>query len=149
MENNKPRKISFTILSFFYNFLHISKALLEKEKEKDWIELGRIQPSGPGPGRKGARAHPRPGCFAQRDSRFLLSTNGFSYCLTRSLTLCKKVPRILSLYVSRSPTVFKCGWAPASHCTGRLRLRQALSFGRDQIRVPMNVSPNLIWLMID
>jgi hypothetical protein len=32
MENNKPRKISFTILAFFYIFLHISKALLEKEK---------------------------------------------------------------------------------------------------------------------
>jgi hypothetical protein len=35
MENNKPRKIGFTILAFFYIFLHISKALLEKEKEKD------------------------------------------------------------------------------------------------------------------
>jgi hypothetical protein len=35
MENNKPRKINFTILAFFYIFLHISKALLEKEKEKD------------------------------------------------------------------------------------------------------------------
>jgi hypothetical protein len=34
MENNKPRKISFTILAFFYIFLHISKALLEKEKGK-------------------------------------------------------------------------------------------------------------------
>jgi hypothetical protein len=35
MENNKPRKIGFTILAFSYIFLHISKALLEKEKEKD------------------------------------------------------------------------------------------------------------------
>jgi hypothetical protein len=59
MENNKPRKISFTILAFFYIFLHISKALLEKEKEKVETVMGRFQPSGPVPGRKGARARPR------------------------------------------------------------------------------------------
>jgi hypothetical protein len=47
MENNKPRKISFTILAFFYIFLHISKALLEKEKEKVETVMGRFQPSGP------------------------------------------------------------------------------------------------------
>ena len=68
MENNKPRKISFTILAFFYIFLHISKVFLKKEKEKDWIELGRIQPSGPGPGRKGARA-PRALAVLQNDPR--------------------------------------------------------------------------------
>jgi hypothetical protein len=34
MENKKSRKISFTILPFFYHFLHISKAWLEIEKEK-------------------------------------------------------------------------------------------------------------------
>jgi hypothetical protein len=33
-ENKKFWKIGFTILGFFYNFLHISKALLEIEKEK-------------------------------------------------------------------------------------------------------------------
>jgi hypothetical protein len=35
MENNKPRKISLTILSFFYIFLQISKVLLKKKKEND------------------------------------------------------------------------------------------------------------------
>jgi hypothetical protein len=56
MENKKPRKIGFTILAFFYIFLHISKALLEKEKEKVETAMGRFQPSGPVPGRK---ARPR------------------------------------------------------------------------------------------
>jgi hypothetical protein len=35
MENNKSRKISFTILAFFYIFLHIFEALLKKKKEKN------------------------------------------------------------------------------------------------------------------
>ena len=50
MENNKPRKISFTILAFFYIFLHISKALLKKKKKRikqSWAGSG---PNGPGPG---------------------------------------------------------------------------------------------------
>jgi hypothetical protein len=34
MENKKSRKISFTILGFFYNFLWISKVPLKKKKEK-------------------------------------------------------------------------------------------------------------------
>ena len=34
MENNKPRKISSTILAFLYIFLHISKVFLKKKKEK-------------------------------------------------------------------------------------------------------------------
>ena len=42
MENNKPRKISFTILAFFYIFLHISKALLEKEKRKELRRTGPV-----------------------------------------------------------------------------------------------------------
>jgi hypothetical protein len=33
MENKKSRKIGFTILRFFYNFLQISKALLKKKRE--------------------------------------------------------------------------------------------------------------------
>jgi hypothetical protein len=49
MENNKPRKISFTILAFFYIFLHIFKVLLKKKKEKEeqyWADSG---PAGPSP----------------------------------------------------------------------------------------------------
>jgi hypothetical protein len=34
MENNKPRKISFTILGFFYHFLQFSKVQLKKKKGK-------------------------------------------------------------------------------------------------------------------
>jgi hypothetical protein len=34
-ENKEPRKISFTILAFFYIFLHIFESLLKKKKEKN------------------------------------------------------------------------------------------------------------------
>ena len=34
MENNKPRKISFIILAFFYIFLHILKLCWKKKKKK-------------------------------------------------------------------------------------------------------------------
>jgi hypothetical protein len=33
-ENNKPRKIGFTILRIFCNFLHISKVFLKKKMKK-------------------------------------------------------------------------------------------------------------------
>ena len=32
-ENKEPRKIGFTILAFFYIFLHISKVFPKKKKE--------------------------------------------------------------------------------------------------------------------
>jgi len=47
-ENKKPRKISFTILPFFYSFLHISKVLLKKKKENTqqyWADSGPNQPN--------------------------------------------------------------------------------------------------------
>jgi hypothetical protein len=56
MENNKPRKISFTILAFFYIFLHISKVFLKKKKKRgkqNWADSG---PDGPSPEGKRARA---------------------------------------------------------------------------------------------
>jgi hypothetical protein len=54
-ENRKSRKIGFTILGFFYNFLQFSKASLKKKKERIkqyWAESGS---SGPYP-RGNARA---------------------------------------------------------------------------------------------
>jgi hypothetical protein len=48
MENKKSRKISFTILPFFYNFLHISKVLLKKKKENTqqyWAQTGLSGPT--------------------------------------------------------------------------------------------------------
>jgi hypothetical protein len=111
--------------------------------------MGQIQPSGPVPGRKGARAPTRPGGFAQRPSRLYLTANEPFHYFEESLTLHKKTLRYLSIHDLKSTAPFVRGRAPASIYAGRLRLRQALSFGRDQIRVPMNVSPNLIWLMID
>jgi hypothetical protein len=104
MENNKPRKISFTILAFFFIFLHISKALLEKEKEKIETVMGRFQPSGPVPGRKGARARPRSSGFARRPSRFWLTQIRFVDCFTGSLTVCTKVLPLLPILCLKSPT---------------------------------------------
>jgi hypothetical protein len=49
MENNKPRKISFTILAFFYIFLHIFKVLLKKKKEKEEQYWADFNSRGPGP----------------------------------------------------------------------------------------------------
>jgi hypothetical protein len=34
-ENKKARKISFTILPFFYIFLHISRVILKKKRRKN------------------------------------------------------------------------------------------------------------------
>jgi hypothetical protein len=34
MENQESRKIGWTFLGFFYNFLQISKVLLKKKREK-------------------------------------------------------------------------------------------------------------------
>jgi hypothetical protein len=59
MENNKPRKISFTILAFFYIFLHIYKVFLKKKKKRDkqnWADSG---PDGPSLRENGTRPRPR------------------------------------------------------------------------------------------
>jgi hypothetical protein len=59
MENNKPRKISSTILAFLYIFLHISKVFLKRKRKRDkqnWADSG---PDGPSLRENGARPHPR------------------------------------------------------------------------------------------
>jgi hypothetical protein len=64
-ENKKSRKISFTILPFFYDFLHISKVLLKKKKEntqQDWADSGPNRPNHTG----NARPRPRDGSFAEK-----------------------------------------------------------------------------------
>ena len=55
MENNKPRKISFTILAFFYIFLHISKVFLKKKRKRVKQNWAGFSPGGPDP-REIARA---------------------------------------------------------------------------------------------
>jgi hypothetical protein len=59
MENKKSKKISFTILPFFYNFLHIFKVLLEKEKGKGLNSVGLVSAQRPSPEGKGAPARAR------------------------------------------------------------------------------------------
>jgi hypothetical protein len=49
MENNKPRKIGFTILAFFYIFLPFFKVLLKKKKEKEEQYWADFNSRGPGP----------------------------------------------------------------------------------------------------
>ena len=56
MENNKPRKISFTILAFFYIFLHISKVFLKKKKKRDKQDWADSGPDGPSQRGKRPRA---------------------------------------------------------------------------------------------
>jgi hypothetical protein len=57
IENKKSRKIGFTILGFFYNFLWISKVLLKKKRKKmeqDWASSSPV-----GPTQREKRARPR------------------------------------------------------------------------------------------
>jgi hypothetical protein len=71
MENNKPRKIGFTILAFFYIFLHISKTFQKKKKEKASTVMGWIQPRRPRSRAKRARA-PAPAVgFLQKGPRVI------------------------------------------------------------------------------
>jgi hypothetical protein len=70
MENNKPRKISFIILAFFYIFLHIFEALLKKKKKKVEIVMGRFQPRRPSPEGK-APTRGRALAVLRRDPRTL------------------------------------------------------------------------------
>jgi hypothetical protein len=98
MENNKPRKISFIILAFFYIFLYISKALLEKEKEKGFNSNG-LDSAQAAQIHAESRARPRPrGEFAQRPSAFWLTGDGFGYCFSESLTICTEIPQVLILH---------------------------------------------------
>jgi hypothetical protein len=59
MENKKSRKIGFTILGFFYNFLHISKAGQKKKRRKSEQCWAEIKPGGPVQRGKCARPHLR------------------------------------------------------------------------------------------
>jgi hypothetical protein len=59
MENNKFRKIGFTSLGFFYNFLHISKAGQKKKSEKIEQCSAAFSLDGPATQRNGARPRPR------------------------------------------------------------------------------------------
>jgi hypothetical protein len=59
MESNKSRKIGFTILGFFYNFLRISKAGQKKKSEKIEQCWAAFSPHGPATQRNGGRPRPR------------------------------------------------------------------------------------------
>jgi hypothetical protein len=92
MKNKKSMKISFTILPFFYNFLHISKVLLKKKKEKYSTVLGSNWSKRTNTTQKRARARARAGHFAQRPSGFWVTGNKFLYYSYVSLTVYRKPP---------------------------------------------------------
>ena len=56
MENNKPRKISFIILAFFYIFLHILKLCWKKKKKKIKGNWAGFSPAAQDQGGKRPRA---------------------------------------------------------------------------------------------
>jgi hypothetical protein len=56
MENNKPRKISFTILAFLYIFLHILKLCWKKKKKKIKGNWAGFSPAAQDQGGKRPRA---------------------------------------------------------------------------------------------
>ena len=56
MENNKLRKISFTILAFFYIFLHISKVFLKKKRKRVKQNWAGFSPAAQDQGGKRPRA---------------------------------------------------------------------------------------------
>jgi hypothetical protein len=56
MENNNSRKIGFTILAFFYIFLHIFESLLKKKKKKIKGNWAGFSPAAQDQGGKRPRA---------------------------------------------------------------------------------------------
>jgi hypothetical protein len=70
MENNKPRKISFTILAFFYIFLHISKVFLKKKKKRIKQNWAGFSPAAQSREERRPRA-PAPWRLCRRDLEFL------------------------------------------------------------------------------
>jgi hypothetical protein len=65
---------------------------------------GLISAQRPSPEGKGARARARAGGLAEKPSVFSLTGDGSFHCLTKSLTLCRRVPEVLFLYRAKSLT---------------------------------------------
>jgi hypothetical protein len=120
MENNKSRKISFTILAFFYNFLQISKVPLKKKRKNFKQYWANSSPGGPSPSGF-VRARPRPrGRFCAEALGVLTKPEQGRSLLRRVTDTYKKAPAFLSICNRKSPTALAHGEAPASYCTGRL-----------------------------
>ena len=84
MENNKPREISFTILVFFYIFLHIYKVFLKKKKKRDKQDWADSEPRRPRQERK-APARGRALAALQKGPRgcIYLEIGSFTVSLSR------------------------------------------------------------------
>ena len=120
MENNKPRKISFTILAFFYIFLHIYKVFLKKKKKRDkqnWADSG---PDGPSLRENGTRPRPR-GRFCAEALGVLTKPEQGRSLFSQVTDKSQKEPSLSISLPDTSSTTAAHGGTPASHCTGRLR----------------------------
>jgi hypothetical protein len=114
MENKEPRKIGLTFLSFFYNFLQISK-VLQKKKEKSVNSAGLNSAAAAQAQAESARAWAHAGSFVKNPSAFWITRSGCFHCYFESLPVCKKNLHVLFLYTLRSSTVNRTGsQAPAS-----------------------------------
>jgi hypothetical protein len=102
-ENNKPRKIGFTILGIFYHFLEFFKVLLQKKKEKQKQCWADSSPGGPTPEGKRARARAR-WRLCKNTLGVLTNWDPVFHCLTQSLTVCIKVLPLLPILGLKSPT---------------------------------------------
>ena len=148
MENDKPRKISFTILAFFYIFLHIYKVFLKKKKKRDkqnWADSG---PDGPSLRENGTRPRPR-GRFCAEALGVLTKPEQGRSLLRRVTDTYKKAPAFLSICNRKSPTALAHRRAPASIYAGRLGQRPGSPSNGHEINTTPTISPNLIWLFIN
>ena len=148
MENNKPRKISFTILAFFYIFLHISKVFLKKKRKRVKQNWAGFSPAAQVQGGKRRPRAPRPGGFAERPPRLYLTANEPFHYSCVSLTDHKKAPAFLSISDWKSTTALAHRRAPTSKQTGQKGQRLGFLSSRHQIQVLRTLSPQSISYLV-
>ena len=143
MENNKPRKISFTILAFFYIFLHIYKVFLKKKKKRDkqnWADSG---PDGPSLRENGTRQRPR-GRFCAEALGVLTKPEQGRLLFSQVTDKSQKNPRVSVSSQGKVPDGVERREVPASLCTGWLGQQLGSSSNINEIGATLIISPNLI-----
>jgi hypothetical protein len=113
-ENNKPRKIGFTILGFFYIFPGISKVILKKKKKNTSTVLGSNWLRRPNLAQKRARARARAcvGHLGEGPSGFLANRKQVLPLFTESLTVC--INTLLFLILCRPKSLSMSDAGPRS-----------------------------------
>ena len=143
IENNKPRKISFTILAFFYIFLHISKVFLKKKKKRDKQDWADSGPDGPSPRENGTRPRPR-GRFCAEALGVLTKPEQGRSLFSQVTDKSQKDPRVSVSSQTKVHDGVERGKVPASLCTGRLGQQLGSPSNINEIGATLIISPNLI-----